>query len=300
MAGRDVQQSPPEQPAEPPQPPASANVEADRHIADLERRAEALMVRVAELEAANRVLSDTLFETEQTCRTKSLLLSRMSHELRSPLNAILGFSELLVGSDCHESDVVRFGRHIHEAGEDLLRLIEAVVDVMRVESGREQVAREAVPVGEVLVRARLSTGRLAEEAGVGVNVQPGPGDTALVVADASRVGQIVNHLVVNAIRFNHTGGRVDISSEIVGANLRIRVDDSGPGLPPEQVARLFMPFERLEAGKRNIPGAGLGLYLSRILATAMRGAMGVETTPDKRNRFWVELPLYVPPPACET
>ena len=250
-------------------------------------------------------------EAERANRAKSEFLSRMSHELRTPLNAILGFSQLLELDDL--TDAQHEGvRHIISGGRHLLGLINEVLDIARVESGHVEMSPEAVNV-TTLVDETLNLIRpLANERGV--HLDPGPfrhglppGHELHVSADRQRLTQALLNLLSNAIKYNVPGGGVTLGYTITDERLRLRVTDTGRGIPAHKRARLFTPFDRLGAENRGVEGTGLGLALSKRLMEAMGGSLGVEDedpapTPslpvgEKRPgaTFWLELPVVSAP-----
>lgn len=266
----------------------------EQHRVELERlvseRTRQLQDAVTALEASNVSLVTAKREAEQANVAKSEFLSRMSHELRTPLNAIIGFSQLLRDGGCAPHEVPLFAGHVLTAGEHLLRLIDEVLDISRIESGRLQMHVEAVMPQAVLDHVMQMTAPLAARAGITLQAAHDDACSLLVMADAQRLEQIVLNLVSNAIKYNRPGGHVYIYCEPHGARVRLYVHDTGVGITLENQKMLFQPFERLGAEVRKIEGSGLGLSLSRTLAVAMGGTLGVESAPDEGSRFWVELP----------
>ena len=256
---------------------------------DLERR---VLERTAELERARA-------EAERANHAKSEFLSRMSHELRTPLNAILGFGQLLQMQSTDEGERARL-REIINAGRHLLTLIDEVLDLARVEAGHLSVSPEPVAV-RPLVDECLTLLRPAA-AGRGVQlIEPSSQCDVHVRADRTRLKQVLLNLLSNAVKFNHAHGTVGVTCHPEPGSdppaLRIRVDDSGPGLDAQQQQRLFVPFERLDAEKRQIQGTGIGLTLSKRLVELMGGRIGVDSTPGRGSSFWVQLPLSQSLPA---
>ncbi|MDR7534010.1 MAG: ATP-binding protein [Armatimonadota bacterium] len=259
----------------------------EQYAADLER---AVAVRTAELEEARRA-------AEAANRAKSEFLSRMSHELRTPLNAIVGFAQLLEmdrpadGDDEATAHILRASRH-------LLSLIDEVLDVARIEAGRMTISVEPVPLADILEQTLDLLTPLAAARGITLSRRP-PEDTSLhALADAQRLKQVLLNLGANAIKYNVDGGAVTITVEgRSDGRVRLAVADTGPGIPPGQVARLFVPFERLGAEGTGVQGTGLGLALSRRLTEAMGGTIGYEPGPRGGSVFWVEFPLAAGPTA---
>jgi signal transduction histidine kinase/ActR/RegA family two-component response regulator len=262
----------------------------ERH--DLEevrnRQREELAERTAELQRANRELA-------RANAAKSEFLSRMSHELRTPLNAVLGFAQVLeLGAlDTDQRDAVR---HILRGGRHLLNLIDEVLEIERIESGRLAVSIEPVLVDEAVAESFLLLGPSARAQGVALERPEDPGRRSPAVeADSHRLRQILINLVSNAVKFNRAGGHVRVHTTEVGGRVRTSVVDDGPGIPPERAHLVFTPFERLDADVRGIEGTGIGLALSRALAEAMGGSMGFESEPGHGSTFWVELPSVAIP-----
>jgi CheY-like chemotaxis protein/nitrogen-specific signal transduction histidine kinase len=239
--------------------------------------------RTAELAAARA-------EADKANRAKSEFLSLMSHDLRTPLNAILGFAQLLETEPLtpEQADHVR---NILNGGRHLLALVSDVQDITRIEGGQLGLSLEPVAVGAAVRQAVELVGPMAAHRAVVVRVADVADDVA-VLADGQRLSQVLLNLLSNAVKYNRAHGRVDVSAEI-GPNgrCRIAVSDTGIGIEPEKVARLFQPFERLGAEQTGVEGTGLGLALSRALAAAMRGTISVSSTPGKGSTFWLELPV---------
>ncbi|WP_157202679.1 PAS domain S-box protein [Calidithermus chliarophilus] len=232
-------------------------------------------------------------EAERANRAKSEFLSRMSHELRTPMNAILGFGQLLRMEELtrEQSESVE---QILRAGRHLLDLINEVLDIARIEAGRMSLSIENVAMDEV-VRECLDLLRpLAHARGLALDTSALEAGAAsrCVLADRQRLKQVLLNLFSNAIKYNREGGRVSLSCQRRPAGrLRLSVRDTGAGIPPEKLERLFQPFDRLDAEGSGIEGTGLGLALSQRLVEAMDGRLGVESVVGVGSTFWLELPL---------
>jgi signal transduction histidine kinase/CheY-like chemotaxis protein len=278
----------------------------------LQRQAEELEERVRErtlaLSAANEQLAQEIdqrrraqAEADRANRAKSDFLSRMSHELRTPLNAILGFGQLLEVRLEHPRD--REGiEQILKGGRHLLSLINEVLDISRIESGRLALSPEPVRLADAIRHVVDMAGPLADARSVKLEVDDTAGGDRHVRADAQRLRQVLLNLVSNGIKYNREGGRLTLASrETAPDRLRITVTDTGTGISPALQARLFTPFDRLGAENAAIEGTGLGLALSKCLIEAMGGRIGVESVEGEGATFWVELPRAdVPGPAAET
>jgi PAS domain S-box-containing protein len=244
---------------------------------------EALRQAKAEAERAQE-------EAEAANRAKSEFLSRMSHELRTPMNSILGFAQLLERR-APTPEQRRSIEHILKAGRHLLKLINEVLDISRIEADRLQLSLEPVHVGSVLHEALSLIQPLAAQRGCRIE-----GDAALtseeyVVADRQRLTQVLLNVLSNAVKYNRPGGSVYLSYEPAdeGEGLWIRVRDTGPGIAAEKMERLFVPFERLGAEQLGVEGTGLGLALSRRLVEAMGGVMTAESAVGQGSTFAIRL-----------
>ena len=245
---------------------------------------------ITDRKGAEIALRDAEEAAARASQAKSEFLSRTSHELRTPLNAVIGFSELLrlEGLDADQLDSVE---HIHKAGRHLLTLINEVLDLSRIETGDMSLSVEPVAVGEVIVEALDLVRPMATQAGVALGLNP-LGGRHYARADHHRLKQVVLNLLSNAIKYNRRGGAADVSLEITGADeLRIDVTDTGRGIDPEQLDRLFTPFDRLGAEGGDVEGTGLGLALSQQLTHAMGGRLEVTSLPGHGSTFSVVLQL---------
>jgi len=242
-----------------------------------------ILQRSKELQAANRQL-------RAADAAKSEFLSRMSHELRTPLNAILGFGQLLQLDELSDQQHDSLD-HILSGARHLLALINEVLDIAAIEAGGLQVSLEPVAVAEVAAEAVMLMRPLADQHGI-VLVGPDQPCADHVLGDRQRLKQILLNLLSNAVKYNRVGGSVELACDrVAGGRLRITVADTGPGIPPDALDRLFVPFERLERDQGAVEGTGLGLPLSQRLAGAMGGTLELTTTIDHGSTFWVELPL---------
>ena len=231
---------------------------------------------------------------EQANEAKSEYLSRMSHELRTPLNAILGFAQLLDLDDLDTEQRDNLG-HIMSGARHLLSLINEVLDIAAIEAGRLSLSLEPVVLADVAAETVSLIRPLADQHHI-VLAGPNVSCATHVLGDRQRLKQVLLNLLSNAVKYNREGGSVHLECEPVpGDRLRIKVTDTGLGIPSEALERLFVPFERVASQPTAIEGTGLGLPLSKRLAEAMGGALELVSTPDQGSTFWIELPLVGAP-----
>ena len=243
---------------------------------------------ITERKRAEQAMSIARREAERANRAKSEFLSRMSHDLRTPMNAVLGFAQLLDMDNLSEEQRESVSQ-ILEAGRHLLELMNEVLDISRVESGTLSLSPEPVAIADTVDQVVKLMRPLGSRRRITVEALPSTAESRYVRADRHRLNQILLNLMSNAIKYNRDDGSVIVSCEEDGGRVRISVTDTGAGIPQEKLALLFTPFERLGADQTGIEGTGLGLALSRGLAEAMGGRLGVRSQIDRGSTFWVEL-----------
>ncbi len=242
--------------------------------------------RSAELQAANR-------ELRAANQAKSEFLSRMSHELRTPLTAILGFGELLKGTELDDDQRDWVGI-VHRAGGHLLELLDDVLDIARIDAGHLSISLEPVAIEPLLKDSVALMQPMADALAVTIETASSGFIRRYVLGDNQRLRQVLINLLSNAIKYNRPSGTVTISVEDAEPFARIGVTDTGRGLTDEQLARLFVPFERLDAPLAGIEGTGLGLALSRDLIHSMGGTLEGTSRIDRGSTFTIELPFVEP------
>ena len=279
----------------------SAKAELERQIAertaDIQSRQQALAAANASLETLNARYLEEREAALRASRAKSDFLSHMSHELRTPLNAVIGFSQLLATDEKLENEHRSSADLILTSGRHLLGLVDEILDLSKVEAGKLVLFDETVDCTNVVEECLAIVRPLAHDAAVELRSQTEIG--AAVRGDKKRVKQIVINFLANAVKYNRPHGSVDIYvASIADGKIRIEVRDTGSGIAPERLDDLFRPFTRLVDDSSGIDGTGIGLALSRRLAEAMGGLIGVESEVDKGSRFWLDLPAGNPTKAA--
>jgi signal transduction histidine kinase len=264
---------------------AAANAELLRKEAEREQ-AEQLRARSAELELENRrILEES--------RAKTQFLANMSHELRTPLNAIIGFSELLIDGhvDPATPEYQESLGHILNGGQHLLRLVNDLLDLAHVEAGKIQLRPEPVALPALVDEVVGIVGALSAQKRIRVEVEHDPA-LAQVRIDPGRFKQVLYNYLSNALKFTPDGGRVVVRTGAEDAgSFRLDVQDTGVGIAPADIGRLFTAFQQLDAGaaKRH-QGTGLGLALTRQVVQAQGGTVSVRSTPGQGSVFSAVLP----------
>jgi PAS domain S-box-containing protein len=237
---------------------------------------------------------------EKANLAKSDFLSSMSHELRSPLNAILGFAQLMESDEPPPTPAQSESiMQILNAGWYLLELINEILDLAAIESGKLSMSLEPVLLNEVLLECQSMIEPLAQKRDIRMSF-PSADALPCVNADRTRIKQVMINLLSNAIKYNKPGGSVvvDCSTNSTSGRVRLTVTDTGAGLPPEKLEQLFQPFNRLGQEVGAEEGTGIGLVVSKRLVELMDGVIGVESSPGEGSIFWVEListaPLTLP------
>lgn len=234
-------------------------------------------------------------KAETANRIKTEFLANVSHELRTPLNAILGFSDVMLNKVFGDWDSERYQEYvesIHGAGQHLLSLINDIIDVSAVEAGRLDLHVESVNLPEVFSSIQNLTKERASQGGIDLALS-GAGDVGDVVADERRLKQILLNLVVNAVKFTGSGGRVCLHAERKDSGaVLFRVTDSGIGMQDDEIDVALRPFSQLHSGAASQfkEGSGLGLPLTKGLVEAHGGAMTIASAPGKGTTVEVTLP----------
>jgi signal transduction histidine kinase/ActR/RegA family two-component response regulator len=264
---------------------ARKQVEDAQAVLDARLREQQLALQETnvELEAARAA-------ADKANRAKSEFLSSMSHELRTPLNAVLGFAQLLASDKPPPTpSQLRSIDQILKGGWYLLQLINEILDLAMIESGKVTMSQESMGLSDVLKDCQAMVGPQAQKRGIRLVFNPMV-RPFFVHADRTRVKQVMINLLSNAIKYNRVGGSVTVTcGEGSDGMVRVSVADTGAGLSDEQIAHLFEPFNRLGQEEGGEEGTGIGLVVTKQLVELMHGSIGVDSDVGAGTTFWVEL-----------
>lgn len=241
-------------------------------------------------------LSNAKAAAEKANLAKSHFLSSMSHELRTPLNAILGFAQLLeIGPPAPAPNQMIKLKEIVRGGWYLLDLINEILDLASIESGKLSLQTESVGLHDILLECKSMMEPQAEVRSIQINIHQ-PDSTLFVYADRTRLKQVLINLLSNAIKYNCEDGTIEVTCIVsIQKQVCIRIKDTGEGLSSEKLAQLFQPFNRLGQESNAVEGTGIGLALAKKLVEQMGDRMGVESTVGSGSVFWFELNAVTKP-----
>ncbi|MDH5632538.1 MAG: HAMP domain-containing histidine kinase [Gammaproteobacteria bacterium] len=237
----------------------------------------------------NAVLRHRLVLSSQA---KSDFLSRMSHEFRTPLTSIIGFSQYLRHNGDLDSETIDQAARIHKAGQHLLGLVEDLLQLAQLEAGKIRLDFESACLAEQVRDAVQMIEPVAKKRGITVDNRVDEHPDLLVRVDTVRFRQILMNLLSNAVKYNRDNGCIVLSLEQTSqAMIRINIIDTGHGIEPEYIPLLFDYFYRLESDMKTVEGTGIGLAISRQLVEIMHGEIGVISEPGRGSTFWLEFPV---------
>jgi PAS domain S-box-containing protein len=228
-------------------------------------------------------------EAEKANLAKSVFLSKMSHELRTPLNGILGFSQLLELENSLTNQQQSFVKEILKGGRHLLSLINEILDLSKIESGKLQISSESIKISTLINECVNLVRPSSQDKGVPISLALNQCDVVYVQGDSLRLKQVIFNLLDNAIKYNRNNGEVLISCEQKNEAVFVHVIDKGIGIPLEEQTRIFEPFYRI--GNVSIEGTGIGLSLVKQLVQLMGGTIGVTSRSNEGSDFWFSLPI---------
>ncbi len=269
-----------------------------RDITDRKLVEEELIQKTHEIEAQNeeyRVINEELYEAKQKAeesdRLKSAFLANMSHEIRTPMNGILGFSQLLTNPNVSEVDVKEYVDVVQSCGRQLLGIINDLIDISKIEANQITISESDVNLNQILHEQFLLFRPKANEKGLELTYSKGlPDELSLIRTDAGRVRQIINNLLINALKFTHEGN-IHFGYTQKGKYLQFFVEDTGVGISPEDFDTIFERFSQVETRiSEQTGGTGLGLAISKAFVKKLGGEIWVESLKDKGSTFRFTLP----------
>jgi PAS domain S-box-containing protein len=247
------------------------------------------MVDITERKQMMHHLKIARLHAEQANRTKTEILSRVSHEFHTPLNAIIGFSQLLEGDSLTPSQRERI-QHILKAGWNLVGMVDEMLEFTRAENNKTELKTEVVELESCVRDSILAVAILAQERQIIIEQTLDAAHLTTVLADSGRLKQVLVYLLIDIVKYNQARDRVTISCQPLESIMRIAISDTGKGVPEANIATIFEPFSPNYLSNHGVDGSGLGLAIAKILVEEMSGTIGVTSKLDQGTTFWIELP----------
>lgn len=254
-----------------------------------ESQCRCAMVDISERKALLNHLKAARVNAEQASSAKTQMLSRMSHEFRTPLNAILGFAQVLEVGDITPAQAVQLG-HIMKAGWSILAMVEEMLDFTNIENKITELKIERVELTACVRNAMLTVESMAKERHIVVEQHLDDLCIAAVKADAIRLEQVLVYLLTDALKYNQAGDRIGITYQPFESSMRLAITDTGKGVPESDIVTMFEPFSPSYMANISVDGSGLGLAIAKMLVDEMGGEIGVTSKKDQGTTFWIELP----------
>lgn len=260
---------------------------------ELEERTSLLEEKNALIEEHNINIQQKSLELEQSTKYKSEFLANMSHELRTPLNSILLLSKLMTESDDLDEQYVEYGEVMQSSGQGLLTLIDEILDLSKIESGKMTLELNDVPLEEVKSDMRMLFNPVAKEKKLALNIEIEPETSTFLHTDKLRLEQILKNLLSNAIKFTSEGSiTLNISNDAEKKKLHFKVTDTGIGIPSDKLTMVFEAFQQADGStQRKYGGTGLGLSISRELARLLGGEISLESKEGVGSEFTLTIPV---------